>query len=92
MTFRIEDLMVSVLPERFDVQLGGDCGDCTTCSNCSDTTGSVSACSDDNTGACAPPSTGGGNGSADGCEDSPSSELEAMLRLQLDDALAASAR
>ena len=42
MTFRIDDLTIAVLPERYAV----DAADCTKCTKCTQRTGGPSGCSD----------------------------------------------
>lgn len=86
MTFRVEDLTVSLLPERYDAAQPADC---TKCTKCTARTGGPSDCS------C--PSEDGGGCECGGCKASSSpakkkSELShddlAILRAQLDEFLA----
>jgi hypothetical protein len=43
MTFRVEDLTVTLLPERFEIE---DAAACTKCTKCTARTGDPTACSD----------------------------------------------
>jgi len=44
MTFRVEDLSVALLPERYEVEMADQCTQCTKCTKCSAKTGGPSEC------------------------------------------------
>lgn len=84
MTFRIDDLLVSVVPATYSVANKKDCGkctDCTKCTKCTKRTGPPTGCSDSGTDNCS------GCLSADRFED----DLE-QLTAQLDEVLVGAGR
>lgn len=44
MTFRVEDLSVALLPERYEVEMAGQCTQCTKCTKCTAKTGGPTDC------------------------------------------------
>ena len=81
MVFRIDDLMVSVLPDHRGM---ADDSDCTACTECTADTAPPSTCSDETTSAC---DTDAPAEDAPGARVSRSS-IEALLVAQLDQELA----
>ena len=81
MVFRIDDLMVSVLPDHRDMADGGDC---TACTECTADTAPPSTCDDNTTSAC------DGNAPVEAAAEARvvRSSIEALLVAQLDQELA----
>lgn len=80
MSFRIDDLTVAILPERFDVLAAGECGACTDCTECTDDTSVKTTCSTPLTGT---------EGPCDPGNECAHEGTKKALRTQLDHALAA---
>ena len=85
MTFRVEDLTVSLLPERYDAAKPADC---TKCTKCTARTGGPSDCScpSDNKGGCDCPNCEGSSAPVKKAE--LTRDDLAVLRAQLDEFLA----
>ena len=56
MTFRMDDLLIDVLPR--DQEMKKDKGDCGKCTLCTNDTGPPSPCTDVNSGCCGAPAAG----------------------------------
>jgi hypothetical protein len=83
MTFRVEDLSVALLPERYEIEMADQCTQCTKCTKCTAKTGGPSDCTCPSGKDCACDNTGSGS--------SPTKKAEADLEFlhgQLDELLA----
>ena len=83
MTFRVEDLSVALLPERYEVEMADQCTQCTKCTKCSAKTGGPSDCTCPSGKDCSCADTGAGGGGTKRAE----ADLE-FLHAQLDELLA----
>jgi hypothetical protein len=86
MTFRVEDLTVSLLPEQMEID-GADCTECSKCTKCTARTGSPTDCSCPSENECACPICPNESSEAPGSSPNVDNHLEA-LRTQLDEFLA----